>query len=1207
LYDYYDVTEKLSNSPLFSEIKSFIGKYVILYYKTQTTDRLNLSKNTDNKEDYDLPIIYKGIISRVSQSSDSISIQAEDFTQQYISDKQIPKTKIEDLEDSIKNNVFDKELDEAVPLVIGKVDKAPVVKYKTNFQSQTGLGSLGFIHDSRAIYNNFPTSNVDDFSYWYLYFKDDDDYTIFEYPTSFNYYEGKTFFVDTQSYAESGLAIAPEMQEEQVSSIFLKGHTFPIKVLADLSGENELSNIQGYIDEDMLVPNYNDVMTKNPKVWKRTGEANSGFQGSEFTGTITYDSDNQAGKGRWMIVKFDKNKKIFYIKTTIFSMDSLYNMNINNNTSDAYLYAKPFNADQWKEFIQTPFSWHLNNRNALLNDDNINDKEFAKVGYASSRFEVGVAPILQGTENLYFKESSSEGYTGYSYGPTIKKSYDETKETDKTILFELYNSIQDGTYTVGHWIGAMAAGYYKEINQFEGEDVFASVGGRQDYTSTEPIDELPSLFEGVETSLSFALYGSDNISPNFDDIISTLDTYLLEYTEQFLYKPFLLKSVDAFGYRPLQSMPQLFGENAVGFPIKSLNVLNTIILGLYSKMYMNILDKEIQNLGNLGLDIVGAGTAGDAILEAFIQNLQKFYQQNYQMNFTWNANLDEDGWEGWHSFVLSDAETGSITIGTASIVWIAPDNLLENTTSQYESHRRLLLQRILQYMYQSNIDTGNVANTTGFTQNWDDYNIDLESSTAISEYVDNMTVYFDDTINTINKDILNVESTTENAGPNGDCDRRFELYVWNDTPYYYGQTNPFYIQLYQYINPSSFVFEIESQGTTGSQFNTTGFIEKPIDIFINLLSRELDFGIDGNILDNGKFDAESINKARDFYSDWKMGFALDDFKEAKKLLEDISKETQSFVHFNEQGKFSVINIANNYYWDNIDKIINADDIISYKFDKTKIENVTTKLKCYYRYDNGNDTYLENIEVEVDNSQDFYDYYNTDEQAGYKELQLRYHTDSQTATKFAQYYLSQHCNQHLLIDIELPLGYILDVGNIVYLPLINNTKAFGIDYSQVEMLNGQYLYPAFMVMTRDLSMNKAKYRLMQLHHDIFNYMDIDFVVPESEPFEIFGNFKEFNSIDGRLHNWNYNPNEGVNPNYTYTQIEEEIPYGDINGDGVVDIADVVMLVEHIIGNIELTNTQKERIQNYRLSSFTKTDFPDSIGVSKVVAMVEYLLG
>ena len=128
LYDYYDVNGKLSNSPFFNEIKSFIGKNVILYYKTQTTDRLNLYKNTDDREDYDLPIIYKGIISRVSQSSDSISIQAEDFTQQYISDKEIPKTKISDLSDDITRNILDKELDDAVPLVIGKVDKAPVVK-----------------------------------------------------------------------------------------------------------------------------------------------------------------------------------------------------------------------------------------------------------------------------------------------------------------------------------------------------------------------------------------------------------------------------------------------------------------------------------------------------------------------------------------------------------------------------------------------------------------------------------------------------------------------------------------------------------------------------------------------------------------------------------------------------------------------------------------------------------------------------------------------------------------------------------------------------------------------------------------------------------------------------------------------------------------------------------------------------------------------
>ena len=1209
LYDYYDVTGKLSNSPFFNEIKSFIGKNVILYYKTQTTDRLNLYKNTDDREDYDLPIIYKGIISRVSQSSDSISIQAEDFTQQYISDKEIPKTKISDLSDDITRNILDKELDDAVPLVIGKVDKAPVVKYKTNFQSETGLGSLGLIHDSRAIYNNFSTSNVKEYSYWYLYFKDDDDYVTFEYPTTFNYYEGKSFFVDTQTYAEAGLSILPEVQEEQVSSIYLKGHTFPTKVLADFSGDTSVGNINGFIDEDMLVPNLNWIFTNVNKQWKRQEDyQGAGSVGIQFSGVVTYEGASDFGKGRWMVVSFDKSKKIFSVKSMSSATQSEMDYSTNTNTGEVNMYIKPFNKEQWKEFLLGDVTLQVSFIEELLNDDLINNKEFPNVGFSSITLLPEIPPSEQIKEKFLFKESDINGLT---YGPIIKKSYDETIETDKLILFEQFNHIGNpGATTAGYWIGPMVASYYKEINQFEGEDIFASVAGRHDYSSTESIDQLPSLFEGVEVSLSFALYGSDNTIPDLANLIGYLDNDLLEYTEQYLFKPFLLPDTPSFGYTQLQEMTGTFSDNA-GFPLSSLNVLNTIILGLYSKMYMNILDKEIQDLGNLNFQVTGGGSFGDVIAGFYINVIKHVYETQYGMNFDWGANPEQDGWEGWHSFVLGgpmNNSSGQDVYGGEIYAWNPPNDLYEDTTSQYEPHRRLLLKRILEYMYQTNIELDNVADITGFTQNWDDYNIDLQSTTAINDYVDNMDVYFDDTINTINKAIFDLESTTENVGPNGECDKRFELYVWNDTPYYYGQSHPYYIQLYQFINPASFIFEIESQGTTGSQFNTTGFIEKPVDIFINLLSRELDFGVNDNILDTGMFDVENINSARNFYSDWKMGFAIDDFTDAKKLLEDISKETPSFIHFNEEGRFSLINVADYYVWDDVDRQIDVNDIISYKFSRTKIEDVITSLKCHYRYDNGNDTYLKesfnNLYFLEEN--DFFEYYNINSETGHKELNLRYHTDGNTVSQFAWSHLSKHCNQHLLVDIELPLSYILDVGNIVYLPLINNTKAFGIDYSQVETLNGQYLYPAFMVMSRDLGMDKAKYKLMQLHHTLIPNVPMDFQVLEEQPVEIFGNFKEFNTNDSRLHNWNYNPFEGANPINTYTQIDEEIPYGDVNGDGVIDVADIVMLVESIIGDRELNVSQKERIQNYNLPTFTKTDYPEPINVSKIVGIVDYIL-
>lgn len=181
-------------------------------------------------------------------------------------------------------------------------------------------------------------------------------------------------------------------------------------------------------------------------------------------------------------------------------------------------------------------------------------------------------------------------------------------------------------------------------------------------------------------------------------------------------------------------------------------------------------------------------------------------------------------------------------------------------------------------------------------------------------------------------------------------------------------------------------------------------------------------------------------------------------------------------------------------------------------------------------------------------------------------------------------------------MALPLNYSeLEVGDILYIPLINNTKAFDIDYSVVDYLNGQPVYPLWIIMSTDLGVNDIKINAVQLH-----YLGTDgvhgFLFPEQEGYDIIGNMKQFNSnhtlSNGEpLPNWNYNPAANIDSGF-------EIPYFDINGDGIINVVDIVAVINHILGTSELTQTQQQRLQ-YNSSG-------GEIDIIDVVSMVNMIL-
>ena len=132
-------------------------------------------------------------------------------------------------------------------------------------------------------------------------------------------------------------------------------------------------------------------------------------------------------------------------------------------------------------------------------------------------------------------------------------------------------------------------------------------------------------------------------------------------------------------------------------------------------------------------------------------------------------------------------------------------------------------------------------------------------------------------------------------------------------------------------------------------------IEKPADIIWHIIGGELDKG--SSVIDS-TLDAEGKTghqRAIDAHPDWKMAFAVNKKINSKKLIEGVAKESKLFPFF-KGDKLSFNSIKEAYDDPDVDPangrgfIIKDSDVISYKFNRTKIEDVKTKVILNYHYD-----------------------------------------------------------------------------------------------------------------------------------------------------------------------------------------------------------------------------------------------------------------
>ena len=269
------------------------------------------------------------------------------------------------------------------------------------------------------------------------------------------------------------------------------------------------------------------------------------------------------------------------------------------------------------------------------------------------------------------------------------------------------------------------------------------------------------------------------------------------------------------------------------------------------------------------------------------------------------------------------------------------------------------------------------------------------------------------------------------------------------------------------------------------------------------------------ILSELDFDEELINTVSNDIELGQYAFTIDKKINSKKLIEELSQSTPLYPYFKD-GQFRVKSIkwkdseGSGYKFSDVfpSKRIKAEDVINYKYDRTKVEKVYTKVNVKYHYDYGlKDFTKETGDITPNESGDSMSEYTNetfgggfDQEFVFESKYIRY---EETATNLAKYLAGLHANQHNIINLTLPLNYLtFELGDIVgFDKLIQDRKMFGEDYTKMEVRNSQEILPIFFVNKIKKSLDKVEISLYQLH----NFSDNSYVeeeIPE-EPDIVFG--------------------------------------------------------------------------------------------------------
>lgn len=291
----------------------------------------------------------------------------------------------------------------------------------------------------------------------------------------------------------------------------------------------------------------------------------------------------------------------------------------------------------------------------------------------------------------------------------------------------------------------------------------------------------------------------------------------------------------------------------------------------------------------------------------------------------------------------------------------------------------------------------------------------------------------------------------------------------------------FYInQLYWKVN-IQFINEMIQNSILSDIYLIENYIELPCDIIRHILINEIEF--------DNEINESELQIAREESNGFYFSISQSKFINSKKLIENIAKQSKFFPKFRNDGTFG-FNIIKDQYSDEDAETIETRDIINYKFDRTKIDDVKTKIKIIYGKDNISEDFLKATDYIT--GTEYYNGYNNsyigleeDHRTSTLDFEAEYIQHDETANLLRNFLLSWYANQHNIITVDLPLRYLkFEVGDVVKFDgLINNLKLYGEDYTIINNRNGQDIYPYFMIMETVKNINKITFKLLQLHKNL----------------------------------------------------------------------------------------------------------------------------